>query len=232
MKATSPGGSFLLLLRPVAKIMVNPSTESSPDAHSASNVGADDKGNSSATTRSEASIATTIPPDPPADDKADEKKQEEDKKEATILAAAAETKPQPETTAEISASSNHEVAESKPEESSVSGTATAMQSKSENGTREGTVKGEDENVADHKVENTDSSVGPVVSATKRTRPPYKYDPEKVTLRFLFANKDGLTVTVECKPGDTVGDVKGQLLSVWPEGECRYRRASVKSVGCI
>jgi len=62
----------------------------------------------------------------------------------------------------------------------------------------------------------DLTSGPVVSVTKRTRPPYKYDPEKVTLRFLFANRDGLTVTVECKPSDTVGEVKGQLLSVWPE----------------
>jgi hypothetical protein len=66
--------------------------------------------------------------------------------------------------------------------------------------------------------SNDVSSGPVVSSTKRTRPPYKYDPEKVTLRFLFANRDGLTVTVECKPSDTVGEVKGQLLSVWPEGE--------------
>jgi len=63
---------------------------------------------------------------------------------------------------------------------------------------------------------SDPSSGPVVSASKKTRPQYKYDPEKITLRFLFANKDGLTVTVECKPGDTVGEVKGQLLSVWPE----------------
>ena len=66
--------------------------------------------------------------------------------------------------------------------------------------------------------SNDVSSGPVVSSTKRTRPPYKYDPDKVTLRFLFANRDGLTVTVECKPSDTVGQVKGQLLSVWPEGE--------------
>jgi hypothetical protein len=69
-----------------------------------------------------------------------------------------------------------------------------------------------------KQENQSLASGPVVSSTKRTRPAYKYDPEKVTLRFLFANKDGLTVTVECKPGDTVGEVKGQLLSVWPKGE--------------
>jgi hypothetical protein len=64
--------------------------------------------------------------------------------------------------------------------------------------------------------SNDISSGPVLSVTKRTRPPYKYDPEKVTLRFLFANRDGLTVTVECKPSDTVAEVKGQLLSVWPE----------------
>ena len=58
---------------------------------------------------------------------------------------------------------------------------------------------------------------PVVSSSKRSRPPYKYDINKITLRFLFANRDGLTVTVECNPSDTVGEVKGALLSVWPEG---------------
>jgi hypothetical protein len=70
-----------------------------------------------------------------------------------------------------------------------------------------------------KQENQSLAAGPVVSSTKKTRPPFKYDPDKITLRFLFANKDGLTVTVDCKPGDTIGEVKGQLLSVWPEGEC-------------
>lgn len=68
---------------------------------------------------------------------------------------------------------------------------------------------------------------PVVSSSKKSRPPYKYDPEKITLRFLFANRDGLTVTVECNPGDTISEVKGALLSVWPEGKlnkmlyCRF-----------
>lgn len=75
---------------------------------------------------------------------------------------------------------------------------------------------EGEAAKETKVPSNDPSDGPVVSSSKRTRPPYKYDPEKVTLRFLFANRDGLTVTVECKPNDTVGEVKGQLLSVWPE----------------
>jgi hypothetical protein len=58
---------------------------------------------------------------------------------------------------------------------------------------------------------------PQVSSSKRTRPQYKYDPNKITLRFLFANRDGLTVTVICNPNDTVGEVKGALLSVWPKG---------------
>lgn len=58
----------------------------------------------------------------------------------------------------------------------------------------------------------------IVASSKKSRPPYKYDPDKITLRFLFANRDGLTVTVECKPGDTVGEVKGALLSVWPDGK--------------
>ena len=66
--------------------------------------------------------------------------------------------------------------------------------------------------------DTPGATPPVVSSSKRSRPPYKYDPEKITLRFLFANRDGLTVTVECAPADTVGEVKGALLSVWPEGK--------------
>lgn len=71
-------------------------------------------------------------------------------------------------------------------------------------------------VQETKAVTNDPSAGPVVSSSKRTRPPYKYDPEKITLRFLFANRDGLTVTAECKPSDTIGEIKGQLLSVWPE----------------
>jgi len=55
-----------------------------------------------------------------------------------------------------------------------------------------------------------------IASTKKSRPPYRFDPNKITVRFLFANRDGLTVTVECKPNDTVGEVKGALISVWPE----------------
>jgi hypothetical protein len=69
----------------------------------------------------------------------------------------------------------------------------------------------------------ESGTTPIVSSSKRSRPPYKYDPDKITLRFLFANRDGLTVTVECTPVDTVGEVKGALLSVWPEGKLAILR---------
>jgi hypothetical protein len=47
--------------------------------------------------------------------------------------------------------------------------------------------------------------------------PFVYDPNKVTLKFLFANKDGLSVQLQFTPQDTVGEVKGTLLSLWPDG---------------
>lgn len=71
----------------------------------------------------------------------------------------------------------------------------------------------------------------IVAASKKLRPPYKYDPDKITLRFLFANRDGLTVTVECKPTDTVGEVKGALMSVWPDGKFRNRRHVPEQTTC-
>lgn len=87
------------------------------------------------------------------------------------------------------------------------------------GIKEGKGNDKQEGKVDEKESSKDRkdlASGPVVSSSKKTRPPYKYDPDKITLRFLFANKDGLTITVECKPEDTVGEVKGQLISVWPK----------------
>ena len=63
-------------------------------------------------------------------------------------------------------------------------------------------------------------LAPTTTTTTVTTPPrlpYKYDPDKITLRFLFANRDGLTVTVTCNPSDTIGEVKGALISIWPKG---------------
>lgn len=65
-----------------------------------------------------------------------------------------------------------------------------------------------------------AAAAPTTTSTTTTsnKSQYKYDPEKITLRFLFANRDGLTVTVTCDPSDTIGEVKGVLISIWPKGK--------------
>lgn len=91
-----------------------------------------------------------------------------------------------------------------------------------------------ENGDTEKAAEEPATTTPIVSQNKKSRPPYKYDPNKVTLRFLFANRDGLTVTLECNPSDTVSEVKGALLSVWPEGkppEIDVTDAIHKVLGC-
>lgn len=62
-----------------------------------------------------------------------------------------------------------------------------------------------------------AAAAPPTTTTTSNTSQYKYDPEKITLRFLFANRDGLTVTVTCNPSDTIGEVKGVLISIWPKG---------------
>jgi hypothetical protein len=78
---------------------------------------------------------------------------------------------------------------------------------------------------DEALDTSDSKA--IVSSSKRSRPLYKFDPDKITLRFLFANRDGLTVTLECEPHDTVAEVKAALMSVWPKGKfyCSRKRGN-------
>lgn len=40
--------------------------------------------------------------------------------------------------------------------------------------------------------------------------------DAVKLKFIFANRDGLTVVLPCKITDSIGEVKGFLMSMWPE----------------
>lgn len=47
-------------------------------------------------------------------------------------------------------------------------------------------------------------------------PAFVDDPNKITLKFVFANRDGLSVIIDVLPEDTVGEAKGALLSMWPE----------------
>lgn len=80
-------------------------------------------------------------------------------------------------------------------------------------------------------ETETSESDPISASPKETRPPkaFIYDPNKITLRFLFAGRDGIHVVIDFKPNDTVGEVKGALMSVWPEGKLII--LCVFSAGC-
>ena len=81
--------------------------------------------------------------------------------------------------------------------------------------------GESDNDDDDDNASTKNKKSPIKkksSSRYEPPPPFVDDPSKVTLRFVFPNKDGLNVTVDCKPADTVGEVKGMLLSMWPDGK--------------
>jgi len=56
---------------------------------------------------------------------------------------------------------------------------------------------------------------PLLSPTKSSTD-FLYEPGKVSIKFLFANRDGLNVRIQCDLTDTVATVKGSLLSLWPE----------------
>ncbi|KAL3797853.1 hypothetical protein HJC23_006891 [Cyclotella cryptica] len=57
---------------------------------------------------------------------------------------------------------------------------------------------------------------PAKKAPKASSSTFVHDPNKITLKFLFAGRDGINVIIDCKPNDTVGEVKGALMSVWPK----------------
>jgi hypothetical protein len=40
--------------------------------------------------------------------------------------------------------------------------------------------------------------------------------DKMQLRFIFANRDGVSVEIECSPTDTVETMKSALISEWPK----------------
>lgn len=79
---------------------------------------------------------------------------------------------------------------------------------------DGSVGGDDADKADTAATTTAKQI--IVSVSKKSRPPYKYDPNKITLRFLFANRDGLTVTIECDPSDTVAKPRARSFPCGPK----------------
>jgi len=76
---------------------------------------------------------------------------------------------------------------------------------------------EEEDEGETLLQNIPSSSMEEEVSSRHKGSPFVYDPNKINIRFLFANHDGLDVTVICNPSDTVGQVKGQLLSLWPNG---------------
>lgn len=152
--------------------------------------------------------------------------------ESVSTAAGANASPNDKQSEPETAKKNTEAAEgAKEEKSAENEAADANDAQSDNDEEQPVEERKDTETATDATADSEgekqASSGPIVSSSKKNRPPYKYDPNKITLRFLFANKDGLTVTVECNPTDTVGEVKGALISVWPNGEYNARYCSPK-----
>jgi len=69
-----------------------------------------------------------------------------------------------------------------------------------------------ENASEASITNEKSRTATILTAPL----PSLTDPDAIRIKFIFANRDGTTVMLDCKLSDTVGEVKGALLSVWPE----------------
>jgi hypothetical protein len=48
--------------------------------------------------------------------------------------------------------------------------------------------------------------------------PTENDSNAMKIKFIFANRDGIHVEIECSLSDTVGAITKDLQSKWPEGE--------------
>lgn len=73
----------------------------------------------------------------------------------------------------------------------------------------------DEHELETETETKPESLRQLLTATK-SDVDFSYEPGKVSIKFLFANRDGLNVRIQCELSDTVATVKGSLLSLWPE----------------
>jgi len=62
----------------------------------------------------------------------------------------------------------------------------------------------------------ESEPEPKLLSPTKSEVDFAYESGKVSIKFLFANRDGLNVRIQCELSDTVATVKGSLLSLWPE----------------
>lgn len=78
-----------------------------------------------------------------------------------------------------------------------------------------TTSSNDEPESETEPEPKSASLRQLLSPTK-SDVDFSYEPGKVSIKFLFANRDGLNVRIQCELSDTVATVKGSLLSMWPD----------------
>ena len=85
---------------------------------------------------------------------------------------------------------------------------------------------------EEEVENLQGSKSSPDEAITPQKMPFIFDPTKLNIRFLFANHDGLDVSVVCNPSDTVGQLKGQLLSLWPNGMFLWNKIKILRISVV
>jgi len=86
---------------------------------------------------------------------------------------------------------------------------------------EGIAVDENTNLVDTAPTNLDKAKNRTgeVSASTGTVAEDDNDEEKVDLKFVFANRDGVQVVASFQLSDTIAEVKGVLMSLWPKGKC-------------
>lgn len=117
-----------------------------------------------------------------------------------------ELQPDPENLAEIAAA---EKEESKPEHKPEFDVESESESESEPELKV-------ESGPEPKVEPQPEPLAPPPLSSPKSDIDFTYEAGKVSIKFLFANRDGLSVSIQCDMSDTVATVKGSLLSLWPE----------------
>mmetsp|Transcript_15540 Transcript_15540/g.18436 ORF Transcript_15540/g.18436 Transcript_15540/m.18436 type:complete len:173 (+) Transcript_15540:149-667(+) len=78
------------------------------------------------------------------------------------------------------------------------------------------LKLEPESVSESESESESDHEPELKTAPTKGDVEFSYEPGKISLKFLFANRDGLHVRIQCDAKDTVSTVKASLLSMWPE----------------
>ena len=72
----------------------------------------------------------------------------------------------------------------------------------------------------------------MTSSDKETLSNTPTENDTVKIKFLFANRDGIHVEIECSPSDTIENITKTLQSKWPEGVCNDFARTLESIFLI